>query len=176
MSRGWPTRRARRSRGEGGQGIAEFALVLPVFLMMVFGIIDIGRTIWAFDNLANAAREGARYASVHGNSQVTTCKTGPNLPASDYTSGCPAWTTDSKSPTRAATRSFLVAPGSAVTVYVCYYASTPCSNNADQTGATNGRGAYVTVTVTSTINLVTPALLGFTGFTVTGQSTMLVNN
>ncbi len=59
----------RRSRG---QGVAEFALVIPLFLVMLFGIIDLGRVIWANDALANAAREGARYASVTGSSLINT--------------------------------------------------------------------------------------------------------
>lgn len=168
-----------RDRGQlraRGQGVAEFALVLPIFLVMVFGIIDLGRVVWANDNLANSAREGARYASVHGGSELTTCQTGPNLASSLYVTGCPAWSPDSKEPTRVATRSFLVAPGSNVTVYVCYYTTTPCTNDTDEASATNGRGEFVTVTVTSQINLITPALLGMTGFNVSGQSTVLVNN
>ena len=40
-------------------------MVAPLFFLMVFGTIDIGRVIWANDAVANAAREGARYASVH---------------------------------------------------------------------------------------------------------------
>src|SRR4026208_339430 len=51
-----------RSRG---QALTEVALVAPVFFLMVFGTIDIGRVIWANDVVAGAAREGARYASVH---------------------------------------------------------------------------------------------------------------
>ncbi len=162
--------------GDRGQSLVEFALVLPVFLLMVFGIIDLGRVIWAYDNLANAAREGARYASVHGGSELTVCQTGPNLDPTVYVSGCPAWTPDSKQPTRAATQGFLVAPGSNVVVHVCYYTTNPCTNDTDEASATNGRGEFVTVTVTSRVDLVTGALLGMTGFDVSGQSTVLVNN
>jgi hypothetical protein len=166
-------RRADRSRG---QGIAEFGLVLPVFMLMVMGILDVGRVVWATDALSHAAREGARYASVHGGSEVTACPTGPNLGSAPADPSCPTWTPDSKEPTRIATRAFLVAPGSDLHVYVCYYVTTPCSNDNDQAGASNSRGAFVTVKVTSRVDLITPALLGMTGFTLTGQSTVLVNN
>lgn len=162
-------------RSSRGQSLLEFALVLPVFLVMVFAIIDMGRVIWAYDNLGNAAREGTRYASVHGGWLLTTCPTGPSLTGSPAV-GCPTWTPDSKEPTRIATRDFLVAGGSSINVYVCYYATTACTNNSDEAGASNGRGAFVTVKVTSRVNLITPSLLGFTGFDVSGTSTVLINN
>jgi Flp pilus assembly protein TadG len=166
--------RKRRSR-ESGQGLMEFALVIPVFLVLVFGMIDLARVIWAMDNLGNSAREAARYASVHGGSDVTTCPTGPNL-GTTPASGCPTWTPDSKEPTRIQARNFIVAGGSGTTVTVCYYTSTPCSGNTDQSGATNGRGAFVTVRITTTIGMVAGALVGLQNFTVTGDSTMIVNN
>lgn len=46
--------------GSEGQEIVEYALVLPVLLLLVFGIIDLGRTIFVYNSMANAAREGAR--------------------------------------------------------------------------------------------------------------------
>ena len=51
-------------RRESGQALAEAALVLPLFFAMFFGILDLGRVIWANDVVTNAAREGARFASV----------------------------------------------------------------------------------------------------------------
>jgi Flp pilus assembly protein TadG len=162
-------------RGSSGQTLIEFALVLPVFLVMVFAVVDMGRVIWAYDNVSSAAREGARYASVHGDSDVTICPTGPSLTGSPA-SGCSAWTPDSKEPTRVQTRAFLIDPGTSVTVYVCYYTTTACTNDSDEANATNGRGEFVTVKVTSRLNLTAPALLGFTGFDISGSSTVLVNN
>jgi hypothetical protein len=170
-------RRFRLSDDERGQGLVEFALVLPIFLLVIFGIIDIGRVIWATDNITNAAREGARYASIHGDASVlqSFCPTGPGLPGTPST-GCPAWSPDSKEPTRVAARAFLVASGSSTTVSVCYYTTTACSGNSDQTGATNTRGTYVTVTVQATVPILTGTLLGRSGFTVNAHSTVLVNN
>jgi hypothetical protein len=158
-----------------GQGLAEFALVLPVFLLVVFGIIDIGRVIWATDDITNAAREGARYASVHGGSFLTVCPTGPSLTTTPAPS-CPAYSPDSKEPTRAATRAFFVAAGSSTTVWVCYYTTTACSGDTDETGATNTRGSFVTVTIQSTVPVLTGTLVGLHGFTVNAHSTVLVNN
>ncbi|MDE3112343.1 MAG: pilus assembly protein [Chloroflexota bacterium] len=56
----------RLRRDERGQAITEFALVLPVFLLTVFGVIDLARAVWEENELAFAAREGTRYAIVHG--------------------------------------------------------------------------------------------------------------
>jgi Flp pilus assembly protein TadG len=53
------------SKSERGQSMVEFALVLPILLLLLCGIIDFG---WLYYNqvmLSNAAREGARYAVIH---------------------------------------------------------------------------------------------------------------
>jgi hypothetical protein len=49
----------------------EFALVSPVLLLLVFGIIDIGRAVFYYDTLNHAAREGAR-AAVKASNQLPT--------------------------------------------------------------------------------------------------------
>ena len=48
------------------QSLVEFALVLPIFLLLVTGIFDVARAVWQENSLAYAAREGTRYAIVHG--------------------------------------------------------------------------------------------------------------
>jgi Flp pilus assembly protein TadG len=52
-------------RGSRGQALAEFALVAPLFFLLLFGIIEAGRFVFYTEVLANATREGARYAIVH---------------------------------------------------------------------------------------------------------------
>ncbi len=47
-----------------GQALVEFALVLPIFAIMLFGIIDLGRYVFIVNSLNNGAREAARFASV----------------------------------------------------------------------------------------------------------------
>jgi TadE-like protein len=54
------------ARDEGAQSLIEFALVLPIFLLLVTGIFDTARAVWQENTLAYAAREGTRYAIVHG--------------------------------------------------------------------------------------------------------------
>ena len=47
-----------------GQAMVEFALVIPIFLLIIFGILDLGRAVYAYSTLNNASREGARLAMV----------------------------------------------------------------------------------------------------------------
>jgi Flp pilus assembly protein TadG len=49
-------------RGQSSQALIEFALISPVLLILLFGIIDIGRAVFYYDTLNHAAREGARAA------------------------------------------------------------------------------------------------------------------
>ena len=62
-SRRWNHGRGReRSRG---QALAEFSLVIPIFIFLVVGLFDIGRAVFSYNTLTNAAREGARIAIVN---------------------------------------------------------------------------------------------------------------
>jgi Flp pilus assembly protein TadG len=51
-------------RGRRGQSLVEFSLVLPVLLIIVFGIVDFGMGLRSYISLTNATREGARFAAV----------------------------------------------------------------------------------------------------------------
>jgi hypothetical protein len=48
-----------------GQAIVEFALVIPLFLLVLVGLFDIGRAVFSYNTLTNAAREGVRMAIVN---------------------------------------------------------------------------------------------------------------
>lgn len=55
-----------RPRGrDDGQGIVEFALVLPILLVLLIALFDVGRGIYLYNGVAEAAREIARTTSVH---------------------------------------------------------------------------------------------------------------
>ena len=47
-----------------GQSLVEFALVLPIFILVLVGIFDLGRAVFAYNTLNNAAREASRLAIV----------------------------------------------------------------------------------------------------------------
>jgi Flp pilus assembly protein TadG len=72
IPRGFPARpgAARKSRA---QGLVEFALVLPLLLLLIFGIMELGRLLVIYTSVATSSREAARYASGAGkNSSGTT--------------------------------------------------------------------------------------------------------
>jgi Flp pilus assembly protein TadG len=57
----------RRERGrDRGQALVEMALMLPVLVLLLVGIFDLGRAVWLSNSLAMAVREGTRYGVVHG--------------------------------------------------------------------------------------------------------------
>ena len=49
---------------KNGQGLVEFALILPVLAILLFGIVQAGITFGAYNGLINAVRDSARYGSV----------------------------------------------------------------------------------------------------------------
>ena len=51
-------------RGERGVAIVELAMVLPLLFLLVMGTFDLGRAVYIRNALANAARDGARFATV----------------------------------------------------------------------------------------------------------------
>jgi Flp pilus assembly protein TadG len=63
----------RRPNRSSGQALTEFALVLPFFALLLFGIIDFSRFVFAANALNNGAREAARFAAVSvGPTECTT--------------------------------------------------------------------------------------------------------
>ena len=54
------------SDGASGQALVEFAVLLPLILLIVTGLFDVARAVWQENTLSYAAREGTRYAIVHG--------------------------------------------------------------------------------------------------------------
>jgi len=59
----WRGQKPSRER-ERGQSLVEFAIILPVFLLILFAILDFGRAVYAYHVVANAAREGARFGQI----------------------------------------------------------------------------------------------------------------
>jgi Flp pilus assembly protein TadG len=52
-------------RSARGQTLVEFALILPIFIVILVGIFDGGRLVFAYHTVNNAAREGGREATVN---------------------------------------------------------------------------------------------------------------
>lgn len=53
------------TRSDPGQALVELALVLPLFAMLLIGIVVLGLGVFYQEQVANAAREAARYAAIH---------------------------------------------------------------------------------------------------------------
>ena len=67
--------RFRTIADQRGQALVETALVLPLLLLLLVGLFDVGRAIWLSNTLATAVREGSRYGVVHG--ALSGSPTGP---------------------------------------------------------------------------------------------------
>jgi Flp pilus assembly protein TadG len=57
-------------RGERGQSLVEFSLAVTVFLVLVMGVVDLGRAVYQYNGVAQAARELVRATSVHQGSPL----------------------------------------------------------------------------------------------------------
>lgn len=65
------TGRRPHSRGSSGQSLIEFALVLPMLLVLVFGIVEFGNAWRHYQLITNTAREGARVAVLPSSTATT---------------------------------------------------------------------------------------------------------
>ena len=64
----------KRLRSESGASAVEFALLLPVLMMVLFGIIEFGFALYQQAVLTNASREGARLGIVQAVPAITTAQ------------------------------------------------------------------------------------------------------
>ncbi len=55
----------RKTSVERGQSLVEFAMVLPLLLLIALGVVEFGRAYYQYNTLTKAVREGARYMSIH---------------------------------------------------------------------------------------------------------------
>ena len=147
--------RAHRQRRRG-QAMVEFALVAPLFFLLLFGIIEAGRFVFYHEILANATREGARYAIVNGaNVDPIGCPSGPPAPNSV---ACD--TTGANVVAKVRSSAFGV------------------GNNATVTptwSPDNGRGSTVTVVASFTYRPLVP-IVPLPPITVSAESSLVINN
>jgi hypothetical protein len=61
-----PRMTTRRERSEAGASVVEAVLVTPLFLLLIFGIIELGAAFMNWNAIHGAAREGAHVGSVYG--------------------------------------------------------------------------------------------------------------
>lgn len=149
-----------RRRKTKGQALAEFALVAPLFFLILLGIIEAGRFIFYYEVLNNATREGARYAIVNG-ANTLGCPTGPPAPASRP---CDVPGDDVRKRVRDAAVGTL---GSGVTVTPTW-------------APDNGRGSIVTVTASYTYSSLAGSVITLGpilgNITISAESSLVINN
>lgn len=63
----------RRGRRDRGQSLVEFALIFPLIVFLIASFVEVGRAVFAYNTIANAARQGARVAIVNQLEDVTDC-------------------------------------------------------------------------------------------------------
>ena len=84
-----------RRRGERGQGLLELALVTPLLLLLCMSIVDLGRLLFVYVAIEEAAQEGALYgANVPGVEmdiidRVKSSSLAPEVADADVDVACP---------------------------------------------------------------------------------------
>jgi len=113
----------RRLRSDRGAELIEFAVVMPILLLIVAGIIDFGMMFRTYEAVENAAREGARvgvlpgYADVDVQNRVDAYLTAAGLSGTHTTTvqnvtvATTAGTFTARSVTLSYTYNFVVLPG-----------------------------------------------------------------
>lgn len=105
----------KRFRSERGAAAVEFALIVPILLLLLFGIIEFGRVYNAQIELSGAAREGVRAMAIHNDpagSRLATRLAAPSLN--------PALTNAQIAISSTAANPALCAPNALVTVTATY--------------------------------------------------------
>jgi Flp pilus assembly protein TadG len=158
--------RARARRGHRGQALVEFAFVFPIIALIAFGFIDVGRAVFQYNTLTNAAREAARVAVVNQVDPVAApwnCQA--NKPVENVL--LPSWTFRGCAVT--AGRTAGVAPGNVTASYAA-----PPSTTLSCSPAVNV-GCIVSVSVTTQFIPITPVAGSIIGaMTMTATSSMPV--
>ena len=67
-------KQSKRKSNERGATLVEFSIAATVFLVVVFGVIEFGRALWTHNALSDAARRGARYATLHSAAEIEQVK------------------------------------------------------------------------------------------------------
>jgi Flp pilus assembly protein TadG len=133
-----------------GQSFVEFALILPIFLVIMSAAVDLGRLAYARVTIANVAREASFQAA-----QTPTA----------YLAGQPC-TAGNENANKVICRAILESTGSVITVMPADIALT-CTPTCDK-----AMGNTVTVSATGRFNLLTPVMaVFFGGTTITFSST-----
>jgi len=162
-------------RSTRGQSLVEFALVLPIFFLMLFGLIDMGRYVYLNSTLSQAAREAARVGSVEASWIGNTTDTSCNQPGGPV---CPANVSSLRADMLAGGNR-MMQPFAGLTnanFFTSCDASTAPAPVTTQTCATTAPSSLVSVRVQATFQPITPVISQLVGsITTSGSATMVIN-
>lgn len=63
-----------RRKNERGATLVEFSIGVTIFLTAMFAVLEFGRVLWVHNALTDAARRGARYATMHTQGNIDQVK------------------------------------------------------------------------------------------------------
>jgi Flp pilus assembly protein TadG len=167
--------RSYRRSNRKGQGLVEFALVAPIFILALLTLIEFGRAVYYVQTLQNAAREGARYAMVHGSASL--CPSGP-MPTNTPNLCDP---TGAKVAEAVKARAIGVIDNAAaafnVDVKWCK-PSTECPNTnvVGKGDGSNDRAQTVRVRITYSFSSFLSTVFPIPSFTLSGESRLVINH
>jgi TadE-like protein len=190
-----PRAALRRTRHRGsGQALVEFALVFPIFLLILFGIIDVGRLVFTNSALSQASREGARAAATEAawiglsdpGCVASLAAVGAGNPGAHV---CPSNVAAFKADVLLAANRMNAGLGPISTVYVSCnsggpdpaptgeWTETSGGNGCQSGGSPNASAGYlVSVRVVYEYQPLTPVISSLIGpLTLSGSATMVIN-
>lgn len=164
-----------RGRSARGQSMVEFAFVAPVMFALIFGVIEVGRFVFYYELANHAAREGARYAIVHG--ARSDCPSGPPPPGE--TNPCDPTGQNIKLAVQDAAQD-LIAVGDLFVHDPVWTSRGSLSNPmpGDVSTGNSGRGEYVTVFVDFTYDPIVGQIVDIPiipSIDVAAESTLVIN-
>lgn len=134
---------------ECGADLVEFSLSAVLLLLVIFGIIDCSRAVYVNHYLAQAARDGVRYAMVRGSSWSSTCST-------TTSSGCVA--TSSNVSSFVASQAAPGVSSSFMTVTTTWPGTNAGGSSCSSSSVNNAQGCVVNVQVQYSYQFVMPFL------------------
>jgi Flp pilus assembly protein TadG len=157
-----------KDRRQSSQALIEFALISPVLLLLLFGIVDIGRAVFYYDTLNHAAREGARAAVTAQNRLPTNADVlsavRSQLVLAPVTAPCPQGPVTTATPPSNAAWLYITEPNPPATIEAAPPMNAP---GGEYTGAAAGscsavrpagNNAQLQVTLRFNLILITPVI------------------
>lgn len=135
-----------------GQVLAEFAVASLAALMLLLGIIDVGRALYTYHLVSNGARLASRYAIVNG---TASCAGGSQDPLQTYVTG----------------QSWGITASQMTVTTTCPGGNTGCN---DTIARYNSPGCLVSVSVVYSFHFLTP-LVSLLTIPMTSRSQMVIS-